>query len=176
MKIKLILLVLLTDLIFIGSCSDKLTNPSGTEPFDDDEIYQLILENKFTEPDYQLVLIDSTHGENFAPESITWLNENFPELQVETFSNYQFLNQEHIKLKTIPGIPSLILASEFSGQKVNLKYVYFSRIGYDTNHSQALLSSGIMYSDIETGGGFLHFLQKKKGVWQLRNSIQTWIP
>jgi len=176
MSLKSVLMFVIVILI-LTSCDSVEPNDSvrssryGTG--NDYSIYSVVLETIQLQDDAILVLSDSTQYESFINENIEYFLDNIPNAEEETFYNYISQNQTKAQLKRIYNI-KFLFQSEYSTSNKNAVHVTISKIGYNKNSTQAILTIGVIYAPL-AGSGSLVFLEKENGIWKIKESIMTWI-
>jgi hypothetical protein len=116
-------------------------------------------------------------GETIA-DRMSLVKRDIPVLQAATASNFVGLNQACASIKS--KIPTAADYRLFSDQKIpeNWKYsylVYFSRVGFNAEHTQALVYVGLVSSTNSKNSGGNHFILKmSSGKWILGEGSSFW--
>lgn len=162
----------------------------------DYQLYSLILEELF-ENSTTLVVDQYTQYVSFTAgnDYIKYLKEGYPELDPTVFSDYVIKNDTVYYLENKFNIASknVILVSEeeiqfiFNSGDVNKGWtefykrfpgsngeISFSRIGYNTGKTLAMVEMGNMYASLG-GEGSLIFLKFENNGWKILRAIPTWI-
>ncbi|MFZ1290917.1 MAG: hypothetical protein WAR79_12550 [Melioribacteraceae bacterium] len=150
--------------------NSKTSEEYGTG--DDYLIYSVVLDSVQLD-NKTFIMIDSTNEESFISGNIDYFLTNLPDAEEETLYNYISQNQTKIKLKKIEGI-NFTFYSEQENPNQSGTRVSLSRVGYNWNKTQAILTIGIIYAPL-AGYGSLFLLNYKNGKWSVKASIMTWI-
>lgn len=120
-----------------------------------------------------VVLSDYTQGELINQNNLKYYTDAIPGLAEETLQNYILMNQQKIRLKKISG-SSCIFRSELDNSATKFVSVIVSRVGYNIDKSQAVVTVGVIWGPL-AGSGYLLFFVKTGNEWQIQNRIMTWI-
>jgi hypothetical protein len=111
-------------------------------------------------------------------ERLTIVKRDIPELQADTVSSFEQQNQKCTSVGH--DIPTAIGYHLFSDSDIPKEWhysflVYFSRVGFNAQHTQALVNVGLMSATNakESNGEYL-ILNKKSGKWALSDSSAVW--
>ncbi len=201
MKYLLFTLFVMT---LLTNCSkdDKGNSPEfplkASDSLDDLDyrLYTLVLEEHFTHSENLVVYQEIQPGSPINDHSfIQYLKAEYPDLDTTVFydpilasdSVYYLENRFNVASKKV----SLVSADEiqyiFSNSDINKGWeefyrrypdspgtISFSRIGYNTNKTQAVVSMGNMYASLG-GEGRMIFLTLIYNRWQIAKSVPTWI-
>jgi hypothetical protein len=162
----------------------------------DYSLYSLVLEQLFTNTNNLVVNQEIRAGGPINNHSFMQsMKEQYSELDTMVFydpvlaidSVYYFENKFSVPSKKV----SLISAEEiqyiFSNTEINAGWeefyrrypnspgtISFSRIGYNTDKTQAVVDMGNMYASLR-GEGFLVFLKLENNKWKIVITMLTWI-
>jgi hypothetical protein len=163
----------------------------------DYRLYSLVLGEMFTEPK-NLVVIQDVHGGGPVTnhEFLQNLNHNYPEIDTTIFydpvllkdSVYYLENKFSVPGKKINLVSSGEIDYYFSNKEdVNagwvefyFKYpdsggtISFSRIGYNSGKTQAIIFLGNIYASLG-GEGHMIFLKLENNGWKILQAMRTWI-
>lgn len=174
-SLKIILGFLFLPLILISCDSVEPKDSKTLDKYGSDTdyvIYSVVLDSvKLL--DKKLVLMDSTQFESTVSFNNNYYKTNLPEAEDETFNNYISRNQTNVKLEKIEGVNS-VYYSEVENPFQNGTIVSLSKVGYNENKTQAILTIGITYAPL-AGYGSLFLLKFENGKWKVVGSIMTWI-
>lgn len=166
----------------------------------DYQIYSLVLTKTQTSSKQIVVFQTSSKGMSITEEigSDTYVNlfkSEIPDLDVSVFADFRtknvstvnFDNKFSVSSKTVKLIGEEELRFIFSVSDVNSGwekfykthpnsngYINFSRIGYNTAKTQAILEIGNFYASLGADGAII-FLQKENAVWKIVKTQMTWI-
>lgn len=153
-------------------------------------IYSIIINDILNKED---LLGEKTESSGIdANEYSDYVEERLPELKGETWNDYQEVNMQSYYLINYlpPNTPFTILSGAESEQIYrdgweaykdkypnSYRIISFSRIGFDSEFSQALVLK-VYGTPTETGGfseGTFLLFQKKHGAWILIQELMAWI-
>lgn len=118
-----------------------------------------------------------SEGETIS-DRISYVKRDIPELQETTISSFIELNQicAHISSK----IPTVSNYHMFNDPEIPKDWqysylVYFSRVGFNPEYTQALLYVGLVSAtDAKNSHGYHFILTKLSGKWVLGESSDVW--
>ena len=139
------------------------------------------------------LLVEKTEPGGFdANEYRDYVEKRLPELKEETWNDYQEVNMQSYSLKNyLPANMPFTFLSDVEIEQIyqdgweaykdkypnSYRIMSFSRIGFDSRFSQALVLK--VYSAPTEEGGFSEgtflLFQKKHGVWTLIQELMAWI-
>lgn len=163
-------------LITVTGCKNDTVDPTDITEYgyaEDYSIYNVIMQDLSEDKNYLILLNDSTRLEYSVSRNIKYFIDHIPELCVETVENYVSINQTKIKLKNILGI-NFVFKSEYNNTAAKTIDVSVSRVGYNYAKTQAVVTIGIVYAPL-AGSGYLIYLERNAGGWQIKKTIMTWI-
>jgi len=160
-------------------------------------VYDTVLENLFETGELQcIVLKDFTTARNFIEEeeqTLEYVRENLPEMPQAVWDNFISRNQTPVALEPVFHFPLpiiLISQKEISGiffeqegdgwDRFYDNYrgaqgiMDISQAGFNPGFTRALVYAGDQ-SNYLAGVGFLYYLEKVGGSWNIRNSVMVWI-
>ena len=162
----------------------------------DYRLYSLILDELFPETENLVVNQDTPAvSASLGREYIQSLKEAYPEMDTTVFWDYILVNDTVYYLENKFSVASkkvsLISNEEiqyiFNTMDINKGWeefyrrfpnstgtISFSRIGYNTDKTQAMVDMGNMYASLG-GEGRLIFLKLENNEWKITNAILTWI-
>jgi hypothetical protein len=162
----------------------------------DYRLYSLVLDELFPETENPVVnQATSAFSASRGQECLQALKDGYPEMDTTVFSDYILANDTVYYLENKFSIESkkvsLISAEEiqyiFSTSEINTGWeeffrrypnssgtISFSRIGYNTNKTLAMVELGNMYASLG-GEGHLIFLKLENGRWTITLAQPTWI-
>jgi hypothetical protein len=111
-------------------------------------------------------------------ERLATVKRDIPDLQADTVSSFEQQNQKCISVRhDIPTTAGYHLFNDADIPKT-WKYsflVYFSRVGFNPQHTQALVNVGRMSAtNAKDSGGEYLILNKKSGKWVLGEGSPVW--
>ncbi len=169
MKIKIILPVLI---LLASGCADNTVGPEEYGEGDDYAIYKIVINSVIPENNLLIVLNDSTGCQRYDSSYVQYFLKQIPEMNAETINNLVAVNIQKVKLKKIPGINS-IFGSEFDVRR-NKVFVTLSRVGYNNNVTQAVITIAAVYGPL-AGTGTLVYLERIGNEWIIKRKILVWI-
>lgn len=166
----------------------------------DYQIYSLVLAETQTESKQSIVFQTSTNAISISEETgsdsyAVFFKSVIPDLDLTVFTDYRrinastvnFENKFKVNSKTIKLIGEEELTSIFSVPDVNggwerfynkypnsNGYTRFSRIGYNTDKTTAVLEVGRFYASLG-GSGTIVILKKENAAWKIIRTQMTWI-
>ncbi len=169
-------------------CPAEVLNQTSDEN-EDYAVYSAILADHKYETKVMVVNDYTAHG---LIADATNLNQEIPNLNEETISGFQTANKEDKKLEnnfTTNG--RIIFLSEKEESKIFRKnqdgwarfykkypkargIVTFSRVGFNQERTQALVSVSYSCGGLCGQGNFI-FLQMKEGKWAVERSVMLWV-
>jgi len=111
-------------------------------------------------------------------DRISYVKRDIPELQEKTISNFVIQNQKCARIST--KIPTAANYHLFNDPQIPKDWhysylVYFSRVGFNPEHTQALLYIGLASAtDASNSQGFHFVLTKVTGKWVLGKGSIVW--
>lgn len=165
--------LLLVFLIVFSACSEQVVEPMRIRPTNDYLIYEKVLEKLISDQNAIIVLDDSTHGESSVYANPERFIEGLSGLSAETLENYMSVNQEKIKLKNIPNI-DFVFASEYDNSSNRSVYVSVSRVGYNKQKTQAVVTIDVLYAPMVEAGAIM-VLVNEGYEWKIQKTMMTWI-
>ena len=190
-------------LVFLTACSSN-SNPTNTQipptvtptpdlTLEEELVYSALLQKNFSADLYVLMNKTQTDIIGLADEqTYQHVNETLTELEPETLADFKKQNDVSHTLKT-----SMILGSRYIlfsledmqglfGENQNGWDIFYTRypeapgiitvskVGFNLAADQALVYLGIQ-SHWLAGSGTYFLLVKKDGVWEIDQSVMTWI-
>lgn len=166
----------------------------------DYQIYSLVLTETQTNSKQIVVFQTSSKGMSISEEIgsdtyVNFLKSEISDLDVSVFSDFRtknattvnFDNKFMVNSKTVKLIGEEELKSIFSAQDVNggwknfyTKYpdshghISFSRIGYNTTQTEAVLEIGNFYASLGAEGAIV-ILKKENSIWKIIKIQATWV-
>jgi hypothetical protein len=158
--------------LIFSSCSEQVVEPKRIRS-DDNMIYETIFDEFVSDQNRVIVLNDSTHGEYSIYNNPEYFIENLSGLSTETLENYMNINKEKIRLKKIPNI-DFVFESEYDNSTEHSVHVSVSRVGYNKQKTQAVVTIGVVYAPL-VGAGAIIILIREGYEWKIKNTMMTWI-
>jgi hypothetical protein len=166
----------------------------------DYQIYSLGITDPQANTKQPVVLQTSSKGKSISEEIgsdsyVKLLKSEIPDLDATVFTDFKtknastvnFDNKFSMSSKTVKLIGQEELNFVFSVSDINGSwenfyktypnsngYINFSRIGYNTTKTQAVLEIGNFYASLGADGAIV-FLQKKNAVWKIVKIQMTWV-
>jgi len=136
-------------------------------------VYETVLNKFVSDQNAVIVLDDSTHGEYSVYNNPEHFILKLEGLSTETLENYMSINLEKIKLKNIPNI-DFVFTSEYDNSSNRSVHVSVSRVGYNKQKTQAIVTIGVVYAPL-AGAGAIILLVKDGYEWKVKDTMMTWI-
>jgi hypothetical protein len=172
-----------------------LAEPAESVPREREEysVYSALIMQKFVRDDTRLIVItDPTCCDNEIPD--VWRLKQLEPLSTDTFADLKEANKRvtHLKRAFVLAVPyrivdyrqieelfaPMMLDEEwktfYSLYPHSNGYLRLSRVGFNKDLSEALVSTGWMRGERE-GEGKYFLLSKVDGKWHVQRSVGTWI-
>lgn len=166
----------------------------------DYQIYSTVLTEPQTNSKQLIVFQTSSKGMSISEEIgsnsyVKFLKSEIPDLDLAVFTDYNRINANAVNFdnkftvnsKTVKLVGEEELNFIFSGSDVNggwekfykkypnsNGYTRFSRIGYNTDKTCAVLEIGNFYASLGAGGAIV-FLKKENALWKIVKIQMTWV-
>ena len=167
-------IILFSILGLLRSC-DEIVGPGNVQEYDN-EIYRIVLDSQYTgnPTPITVILNDSTVNQIMSPDSYDNLVNHISGLEQETVENYRIKNETRVGLGSIPGVDYIIFKSQVEEKPEGSPDVTLSRIGYNYEKTQAILTYSEVWAPL-AGHGLLFFLVRDNETWKISKTLMMWI-
>ena len=204
MKTLRYMLLTITALALLVTCSKEDKSNSAEFPLktsdnldeSDYRLYSLVMEELFPEPE-NLVVIQPTMAvsPSRANDYMQSMKEGYPEMDTTLFSGYiqandsvyYFENKFSVAPRQVILVSLVEIQHIFNYEEFNTGWeefyrrypnsggtLSFSRIGYNTDNTQAMMELGNKYDGLG-GQGYMIFLKFTDGEWTIAKINYTWV-
>lgn len=160
-----------------------LPNLNISEESEEYAVYSVLLNELFAKDNVESITVQkqtlfnsNSDEQNITEKQILNLKKLCPSVSEETLLNYIYKQMESLTLSNSLNLPvKYTLVDEIKVTKHKaVQVIRLSRIGFDRNRTEALVYVELINCPLCGGADFVQ-LEKKSGVWKIKERVNLWV-